>query len=80
MMRLLKQILCQCLVLIVWIGLAQAAAEKEAVPVKDAVPVIEIEEPTYEFPQVTQGEVVKHDFRVFNRGNAPLEIKSVKPG
>ncbi len=73
-MRLLKQILCQCLVLIVWIGLAQAAAEKAAVP------VIEIEEPTHEFPQVTQGEVVKHDFRVFNRGNAPLEIKSVKPG
>lgn len=73
-MRLLKQILCQCLVLIVWIGLAQAAAEKKAVP------VIEIEGPTYEFPQVTQGEVVKHDFRVFNRGNAPLEIKSVKPG
>jgi len=73
-MRLLKQILCQCLVLIVWIGLAQAAAEKKTVP------VIEIEGPTYEFPQVTQGEVVKHDFRVFNRGNAPLEIKSVKPG
>jgi hypothetical protein len=74
MMRLLKQILCQCLVLIVWIALAQAAAEKEAVP------VIEIEGPTHEFPQVTQGEVVKHDFRVFNRGKAPLEIKSVKPG
>jgi hypothetical protein len=45
-----------------------------------AVPVIEVETPIYEFPQVTQGEVVKHDFRVFNRGSAPLQIKGVKPG
>jgi hypothetical protein len=73
-MKVLKQILCHCLVLIVWVGLAQAAGEKEAVP------VIEVEQPVYEFPQVTQGEVVKYDFRVFNRGNAPLQIKSVKPG
>jgi hypothetical protein len=73
-MRVLKQILCQCLVLIVCVGLARAAAENEAVA------VIEVETPIYEFPQVTQGEVVKHDFRVFNRGTAPLEIKNVKPG
>ncbi|MBW1744455.1 MAG: DUF1573 domain-containing protein [Deltaproteobacteria bacterium] len=39
-----------------------------------------MENANYEFDQVTQGEVVKHDFRVFNRGEAPLEIKSVKPG
>jgi len=74
MTKRLKVILCQCLVLMVWVGLSQAAGEKEATP------VIEVEEPTYGFHQVTQGEVVKHDFRVFNRGNAPLEIKSVKPG
>jgi hypothetical protein len=73
-MRICKQILCLCLVLTVWIGAAQATGAQEAVP------VIEIEEAIYEFPQVTQGEVVKHDFRVFNRGNAPLEIKTVKPG
>ena len=73
-MRVTKQILCQCLVLLVWVGLAQATAENQAVP------VIEVETPIYEFPQVTQGEVVKHDFRVFNRGSAPLQIKGVKPG
>ncbi|UCG79585.1 MAG: DUF1573 domain-containing protein [Desulfobacterales bacterium] len=73
-MRILKQILCLCLVLTVWIGVAQATGAKEAIP------VIEVEGSIYEFPQVTQGEVVKHDFRVFNRGNAPLEIKKVKPG
>jgi hypothetical protein len=58
----------------VWVALTQAAGEKEAVP------VIEVEESTYDFHQVNQGEVVKHDFRVFNRGNAPLQIKNVKPG
>lgn len=74
MIRVLKGMLCQCLVLMVWVGLAHAAGEKEAVP------VIEVEEPTYNFHQVTEGETIKHDFRVFNRGNAPLEIESVKPG
>jgi hypothetical protein len=74
MMRVLKGILCQCLILMVWVGLTQAAGEKEAVP------VIEVGEPTYDFHQVTQGEVVKHDFQIFNRGTAPLDIKNVKPG
>ena len=73
-MKCLKGILCQCLVLMVWVVLTQAAGEKEAIP------VIEVERPTHDFHQITQGEVVKHDFRVFNRGNAPLEIKNVKPG
>ena len=74
MTKWLKGILCLCLVLFVWVGLAQAEGEKEAIP------VIEVEEPTYDFHQVTEGETIKHDFRVFNRGKAPLEIKSVKPG
>ena len=73
-MRVLKGILYSCLVLMVWVGLSQAAGEKVATP------VIEVEEPTYDFHQVTQGEVVRHDFRVFNRGTAPLDIKNVKPG
>jgi hypothetical protein len=74
MIKSLKGILCSCLVLMVWVGLSQAAGEKEATP------VIEVEESTYDFHQVTQGEVVRHDFRVFNRGTAPLDIKNVKPG
>jgi len=73
-MRMLKGMLYSCLVMMVWVGLSQAAGEKEATP------VIEVEEPTYDFHQVTQGEVVRHDFRVFNRGTAPLDIKNVKPG
>ena len=69
-----KRILYACLVVMVWVGLTQAAGEQEAIP------VIELEEQTYDFQQITEGEVVKHDFRVFNRGNAPLHIKNVKPG
>lgn len=47
---------------------------------KGKVPVIELETTTYEFGQVSEGEVVTHDFKVFNRGDAVLEIKQVKPG
>lgn len=74
MMRMLKGMLYSCLVLMVWVGLTQAVEEKKASP------VIEVEQPTYDFHQINQGEVVRHDFRVFNRGNAPLDIKNVKPG
>lgn len=70
----LNRILYPCLILMVWVGVTQAAGEKEAVP------VIQVEGAAYDFHQVKQGEVIKHDFRVFNRGNAPLEIKNVKPG
>jgi hypothetical protein len=73
-MKVIRAILLGCLVMMVLAGITQAAEENEAVP------VIEIKNPTYDFQQISQGEVVKHDFRVFNRGNAPLEIKSVKPG
>ena len=73
-MKVIKRILCQCLIVVMWVGVTHAAGEGEAVP------VLEVEEAIYDFRQVTQGEVVKHDFRVFNRGDAPLEIKSVRPG
>jgi hypothetical protein len=80
-MKVLRGILCLCLVLAVWVGPIQAAEQEKKVPIADKkVPVIEVDNATYEFDQVTQGETVKHDFRVFNRGEAPLEIKSVKPG
>jgi hypothetical protein len=46
----------------------------------EAVPVVEFEQPIHKFEQVSQGTIVKHNFRVFNRGKAPLEIKKVKPG
>jgi hypothetical protein len=81
MMKAMRGMLCLSLVLVVWVGLIQAAEQDKKAPVVDKkVPVIAVDIATYEFDQVTQGETVKHDFRVFNRGEAPLEIKSVKPG
>lgn len=73
-MRHLGVMLLAGLVLMAWAGSVQCAEETKPVP------VIEVDAPTYDFHQVAEGEVVKHDFRVFNRGTAPLEIKKVKPG
>lgn len=73
-MKITRQIACVGLFLLILTG-ATYAAEEQA-----PAPVIEIEEATYEFGEVQQGEEVKHTFKVFNRGNAPLEIKNVKPG
>jgi hypothetical protein len=74
MMRMLGSILWGFLVLFVWVGYTHAEVEKEALP------IIEVEMPFYGFGRVPQGEVVKHEFRVFNRGSASLEIKTVRPG
>ena len=74
MMRMLGSMVLGFLVVIVWAGYTHAGADKEALP------IIEVETPTYDFGRTPQGEVVKHDFQVFNRGTAPLDIKSVKPG
>ncbi len=73
-MKTVKLALCVCLTLVL-LGSFVSAAEQDK-----ASPVIEIKEPTYNFKQVSQGETVKHDFKVFNKGTAPLEIKNVKPG
>ncbi len=77
-MRIRGAIFCVWLVLMSGLCLAQTG--EEASKEKEAVPVIEVETPTFDFNQVQEGTEVKNDFRVFNRGTAPLEIKSVKPG
>ena len=73
-MRMLSSMVLVSLVVILWAGHTHAGADKEALP------IIEVEKPTHDFGRARQGEVVKHDFRVFNRGTAPLDIKSIKPG
>jgi len=57
-----------------------AEAEEKEVKQKKSVPVLEIKETTYDFGRVIQGNTVKHVFQVFNRGDATLRIKNVKPG
>ncbi|MBW2195217.1 MAG: DUF1573 domain-containing protein [Deltaproteobacteria bacterium] len=73
-MRAVKTILLALLIGTISAGFSLA---KEG---SKTTPVVEVEESTYDFKQVSQGEIVKHDFRVFNRGDASLEIKKVKPG
>lgn len=81
MKRHLKIVAWTCCLVLFWVSCTFAG--QKAVGEKGApapVPVMVIEEPTFDFGQVTQGEPVKHDFRVINKGKAPLEIKKVKPG
>lgn len=73
-MNTVKLALCVFLTLVLSGSFVSAAQQDKGSP------VIEIKELTYNFKQVSQGETVKHDFKVFNKGTAPLEIKSVKPG
>jgi len=74
MARAGKSGLFLCLVLAFWLGTASAVEQE------NTTPIIEIETPTYNFEEVSQGETVKHTFNVRNTGTAPLQIKGVKPG
>ena len=78
MIRIVRTVFWACLFSVLGIGLAQGT--QEPVTEQDAVPVIVVEEPIHDFGRVSQGEAVIHDFRVLNKGTAPLEIKKVKPG
>ena len=72
-MRVSRSMLLGFVIVVVWAGFSEAKEETQPVP------VIVVDMPSYNFNQVSQGDVVKHDFRVFNRGAATLEIKKVKP-
>jgi len=74
MTKAFKVVLFGLLVLLIWSESSQAKEEKKATP------VMALEMPTYHFGEVNEGDIVKHDFRILNRGTAPLEIKNVKPG
>lgn len=43
-------------------------------------PRLVIKAPLFDAGEVDEGNVVKHSFTVYNNGNAPLEIKNVRPG
>jgi len=45
-----------------------------------AGPMMVIEEKSFDFKEVKEGEVLKHAFRVLNKGDQNLEIKKVQPG
>jgi hypothetical protein len=45
-----------------------------------AGPVVVMEEKSFDFKEVKEGEVIKHAFRVLNKGDQNLEIRKVRPG
>jgi hypothetical protein len=78
MIKFVKAVLILVLFAVVWMGSVYGA--EEGATEQAAAPLIVLNEPIYHFGEVSEGEVVKHDFRVLNNGTAPLEIKKVKPG
>ncbi|MDO9527637.1 MAG: hypothetical protein Q7J27_00585 [Syntrophales bacterium] len=43
-------------------------------------PMMVMEEKSFDFKEVKEGDVLKHAFRVLNKGDQNLEIKKVQPG
>ena len=39
-----------------------------------------IPEGVFDFQEVVEGEVIRHSFRIYNKGNETLEILKVSPG
>ena len=82
--RIFPWLLCVCLFTIVWSPLLRAQEETPKAPKPEVpkieVPKIEVDSLFYDFKKVAKGDVVRHDFRIINRGNAVLQIKQVKPG
>lgn len=47
---------------------------------KAATPVAEVSAPEYRFDAVPEGSKITHDFRVRNKGDAPLNVTKVRTG
>jgi hypothetical protein len=43
-------------------------------------PRMVLKEKSVDYKDVDEGEIIEHVFKVFNKGDQPLQIKKVKPG
>lgn len=60
---------------------APPAAERiEIVRIRKSLPVADIPARSFRFEPVADGQAVLHDFQLFNRGEAPLNISKVRTG
>jgi hypothetical protein len=66
-------------ILLVFICL-QAFCSASAEDPETLGPQMVMEEAYFDFGEVKEGDVVSHTFRVFNRGDQPLQIEKVKRG
>lgn len=51
-----------------------------AVAQQTAVPLLVMEETSFDFKEVREGEVLEHAFKVMNKGGLTLAIDKVQPG
>ena len=59
-----------CLILSAWTVVAQ----------ENTGPLMVMEEKSFDFKEVKEGEVLEHAFKVLNKGDQTLEIIKVQPG
>lgn len=55
-------------------------ADEKQNPATTGKPKIVVVNQRYEFEAVPEGQEIKHDFIIENHGQAPLNIKNVRPG
>lgn len=60
-------------------AIAQTGRPRQQIAAIKNVPAAFFPELRFEFEPVDEGVVIKHDFIVENRGDAPLVIKDVRP-
>ena len=63
-------LLAMCLILGIWTAAAQENKE----------PIMVMEEKSFDFKEVKEGEVLEHVFKVLNKGDRDLKIIKVQPG
>jgi hypothetical protein len=71
-MRNLKPVFIMVAALLMAVALAHPS-------LADQGPRIQLGEKTFDFGPVKEGQVLEHDFKVFNRGDQPLLIEKVSP-
>lgn len=60
-------------------AVGMALASDEATPASTSKPQAVYPETTFDFGKIMEGEQIKHDFIIENKGDAPLEIHRVRP-
>jgi hypothetical protein len=52
----------------------------QPLPAQEQRPKMVLTEREFDLKKVREGEILNHSFSIRNEGDAPLEIRSVKPG
>lgn len=61
-------------------GKPKKVVKKKNTPNPKGTPRGKLDQSSYDFGSIDEGEVIKHNFRILNRGNAPLKITDFEVG